>query len=141
MVITKHHRKEKAMLTANAVGRVTADLELQTGSKTSFVRFNLAVNKGYGEGEHTVFMQCVLFDKAAERIVNAKVKKGSLIWASGDLDLNEYEKPGGVKEKSLKLSVHDWGYIPAGKSKTGDAPQAQPASFITDVDGEYDPLP
>lgn len=70
-------QKGELMLTVSAVGRVTADFELQTGAKTSYARFNLAVNKGFGENEHTVFLQCVLFDKAAERIINAKVKRGN----------------------------------------------------------------
>ena len=69
-------------------GRVTADLEIQTSSNgTAYIQFNVAVNKGFGEQEHANFYQCILFGKAAERLSKAGVKKGSLLFITGDLDL------------------------------------------------------
>lgn len=102
-------------------GRVTADLELQTSSNgTEYIQFNVAVNKGYGEQEHANFYQCVLFGKAAERLSKAGVKKGSLLFITGDLDLVEYtRKADGSKGMIPKITVYEWNYVPTGKRTEG----------------------
>lgn len=98
-------------------GRVTADLELQTSPNgTEYIQFNVAVNKGFGEQEHANFYQCILFGKAAERISKAGVKKGSLLFITGDLDLVEYtRKADGSKGMIPKITVYEWNYVPTGK--------------------------
>ena len=82
-------------VTIITTGRVTADLELKTsqnGRNTKFVQFSLAVNKGYGENNRPNYYKCLLFGEEAQRIIDAKVKKGSLIQIVGDLDLEEGEE-------------------------------------------------
>lgn len=98
-------------------GRVTADLELQTSqNSTQYIQFNVAVNKGFGEQEHANFYQCILFGKAAERLSKAGVKKGSLLFITGDLDLVEYtRKSDGSKGMIPKITVYEWNYVPTGK--------------------------
>ena len=102
-------------------GRVIADLELQTSQNhTEYVQFNVAVNKGFGEQEHPNFYQCVLFGKAAEKVCKAGVKKGSLLFITGDLDLVEYtRKSDGSKGMIPKITVYEWNYIPTGKRTEG----------------------
>ena len=81
-------------VTIITTGRVTADLELKTsqnGRNTKFVQFSLAVNKGYGENNRPNYYKCLLFGEEAQRIIDAKVKKGSLIQIVGDLDLEVQE--------------------------------------------------
>lgn len=116
------------MFTAvSLIGRVTKDVELQTSTGgTKFVQFGLAVNKGYGEQQHPNFYQCSLFGEAAERMVKAKVKKGSLLNVIGDLDVTDYENPTSRQiTTTLKVRVYDWDYIPVGKKNTdGDAANA-----------------
>lgn len=98
-------------------GRVTADLELQVSpGGTKYVQFNVAVNKGYGEQEHANFYQCILFGNATDRLSKAGVKKGSLLFITGDLDLVEYTRKGdGSKGMIPKVVVYDWNYVPSGK--------------------------
>ena len=86
------------LVTIITTGRVTADLELKTsqnGKNTKYVQFGLAVNKGYGENEHTNFYSCVAYGEAAQRMVDAKVKKGSLIQIVGDQELVEFPRKDG----------------------------------------------
>ena len=67
-------------------GRVTADLELKTsqnGKSTTYVQFSIAVDKGFGEKEHPIFLQCILYGADAERIVNAKEKRAAASLLSG----------------------------------------------------------
>ena len=103
------------------MGRVTADLEIQTSANgTDYIQFNVAVNKGFGEQEHPNFYQCVLFGKATERISKAGVRKGSLLFITGDLDLVEFtRKSDGSKGMIPKITVYDWNYVPSGKRTEG----------------------
>ena len=123
---------ERIMFTPiTLTGRVTADLELQTSqNRTEYVQFNVAVNKGYGEQEHANFYQCVLFGKAAERIVNAGARKGSLLFITGDLDLVEFIRKDGTKGLIPKITVYEWSYVPGGKrteSSNANAGSGAPA--------------
>lgn len=64
------------MLLVEAIGRVTADLNVQQGKKEPYSSFSLAVDRGYGEQEHTVFLDCMVFGDTALRMEKAKIKKG-----------------------------------------------------------------
>jgi len=109
------------MFTAiSLTGRVTADLEPQNSQNgTPYVQFYVAVNKGYGEHQHPNFYQCVLFGKAAERIVNAGARKGSLLFITGDLDIVEFTRKDGTKGLIPKITVYEWNYVPTGKRTEG----------------------
>ena len=89
----------------------------------------MAVNKGYGEQEHANFYQCVLFGKAAERIVNAGARKGSLLFLTGDLDIVEFTRKDGTKGMIPKITVYEWSYVPGGKraENSGNAGSGAPA--------------
>ncbi len=129
-------------------GGVTADFELQTSQNgTAYVQFNVAVNKGYGTQKHANFYQCVLFGKAAERITNAGVKKGSLLIITGDLDLVEYtRKADGSKGMTPKITVYEWNYAPTAKrpedgNADSSAPSSTDESFINVEDCGENGLP
>jgi len=140
------------MLTINAIGRVTKDLDVQfSKNKEPYVRFNFVVNKGYGDNAHPVYLQCWVFGGAVERLVKARVGKGSLLHITGDLDITKFQKDGDDKEYTIpKVIVLDWGYIPVGKPKTNDASQPaddgtnEQAASISDfeeIDCNEDELP
>lgn len=126
------------------IGRVTADLELRESTrKEPYVRFSLAEKLGYGENVRTQYIQVWAWGYLARNLVKRKVRKGSLIWATGSLELEEYtRKDGETHDKRLKLKLDDWDYVPAvqGKSESG-VPQSAPPGFVGMVDGERDPLP
>ena len=133
--------------TISLMGRVTADLTLQTShGGTDYVQFNVAVNKGFGEQEHPNFYQCVLFGKAAERIINAGAKKGSLLFITGDLDLVEFtRRSDGSKGTLPKVTVYDWSYVPAGKraenGNAGGTPTSTDGGFVDAEDCGENGLP
>lgn len=126
------------------IGRVTADFELQTSAnRNSYVRFNLAENIGYGDSSHTQFLQVWAWGDDAKHLAGAKMKKGSLIWVSGLLTLEEYKKQDGTPDKRLKVILDNWGYIPVGKPKNGAAGNEASATenstpYDTPPDGEID---
>ncbi|MCL2776267.1 MAG: single-stranded DNA-binding protein [Oscillospiraceae bacterium] len=127
------------MLTVTGIGRVTADLEPKKSEKTGneYLRFGIAINKGHGDNQKTVFLQCMLYgEQQVQRMINAKVQKGSLIAVSGELDVEEYKKKDGTPDKSVKVMLYDWNYVPSsGKSKDETAPiESQNSSDITEND-------
>ena len=124
------------MLTITGTGRVTAELSPQKSAKTGvdYLRFSIEVNKGYGEKQKAVFLQCSLIgEQQVQRMVNAKVKKGSLISFTGDFDVEEYEK-NGAKEKSVKVMLYDWSYTPSSGQQKSDT--AQPLNQYDSSSGD-----
>jgi single-strand DNA-binding protein len=102
------------MMTINTIGRITKDFELKTGEKTgrAYTNFSIAVNEGFGENQKTTFFECTAFDHNAERLINAKAKKGSLIYVTGKFGKSDFTRNNGEPGYSLKIAVHDWNYIP-----------------------------
>ena len=112
------------LVTIITTGRVTADLELKTsqnGKNTKYVQFGLAVNKGYGENEHANFYSCVAYGEAAQRMVDAKVKKGSLIQIVGDQELVEFPRKDGSKGWMAKIQLHSWNYGATNRPKDNNS--------------------
>ena len=129
------------MLTVNMVGRVTKDFEVQYSKESQpYVRFNFVVNKGFGENAHPVFLQCWVFGSAVDRLVKAKVGKGSLLYITGDLDITKFQKDTTTELTIPKVIVLDWGYVPVGKPKANDTPQPnnlatnEPAVSLSDFE-------
>lgn len=107
-------------VTLITTGRVTADLELKTsqnGKNTKYVQFGFAVNKGYGENSHANFYSCVAYGETAQRMIDAKVKKGSLIRIIADQDLVEYTRKDSTTGWMAKLTLYDWSYAPTNRPK------------------------
>ena len=125
------------------VGRVTADLELKTSSNQNcYVRFDLAENIRFGESSHTQFLQVWAWGDDAKHLINGKVKKGSLIWVSGELILETFKKQDGTTDKRLKVKLDNWSYISVGKPKNGDTSEYAPPDtsipYDTAPNGEID---
>ncbi len=130
------------------IGRITAEPELKTSQKnTPYMRFNLAENIGGKDRTRTQYYQVWAWNEDAERLANAGVKKGSLIFIVGNLELETYTKQDGVTiDKRLRVSLNDWGFIPIGnranknaqKSKHTESNNVLPAPSI---DGDKEILP
>ena len=133
------------------IGRITADFDLQWGqSKTPYVRFGIVEDIGYGDAAKPQYAQVWARNYLAEQLVRAKVHKGSLIWISGSLLLEEYTKRDESTDKRLKVWLDSWGFVNSGKPKsdkpehsahTGDEPKPLPDTPSGVIDGEREPLP
>ena len=94
------------------VGGVTADIEgKESANGLNNVYFDLAVTKGYGTGRHTVYLQVWAFRAIAERLIAAKVKKGSQLLISGDFDVVTFERKDGSKGTVNKVILQDWEFV------------------------------
>ena len=137
------------MAQTTVIGRVTVDLELKESvNKNPYIQFGLAEHVGYGETVRTQYFEVWAYKDLAHQLTKSGVKKGSLIWASGALELVSYtRRDGKTKDKKLKLTLKDWGYASgrSGKvtSRTNGADKApeDPPSLAEVVNGEREPLP
>lgn len=95
------------------LGRLTKDIELaQAKSKKVYGRFTLAVQNG----EDTMFIDCVAFDKLAETI-EKYVKKGNRLLVEGSLNVSTYEDKDGNNRKSTNVFVNKITFIESASSK------------------------
>ena len=105
------------------IGRVTKDLEPKTsGTGVTYVNFDVAENLGFGEKAKTVFHRCTIFgEELVNRIVNAGVKKGSLLQVVGEQTLDAYVRDAdGTAVATSNIEVWHWGYVPASSGKAGN---------------------
>lgn len=133
-------------VTISTIGRVTADLELKTsqnGKNTKYLQFGLAVNKGYGDNNHADFYSCILYGDAAQKMIDAKVKKGSMIQIVGDQDLVEFTKRDGSTGWAAKITLYTWSYAPTNrpKSAAADEDSSESANYASTEDCGDNGLP
>ena len=104
--------------------RSTKDPELRTSpSGVTYTTLDVAVTKGYGDKEHPNYFRAYCKNDMAQRVINAGVKKGSLIYITGDLDIRPYTRKDGSTGTANEITVFDWGYVNSGKPKTDDNTQ------------------
>ena len=81
--------------TVALTGRLTNHPEIKfTSTGKTYVRFSLAVNRNYknGDGEReSDFIRCILVGEAGEALLNS-TRKGSLIGVAGRLQTQNYER-------------------------------------------------
>ena len=118
------------------IGRVTKDLEPQaTPNGTPYVHFDVAENVGYGEKAATNYHKCSIFgaDDVA-RIVNAGVKKGSLLNVVGEQKLGAYTKDSdGKVMPTSNVDVWHWNYINVGSGKSANKESATSGDAVGGV--------
>ena len=84
------------MNTVALIGRLTKDPEVKYTAgenPTAVARFSIAVNDGYGENEHTSFINIVAFGKQAENCERF-LSKGRQVGITGRIQTGSYEKDG-----------------------------------------------
>ena len=105
------------MLQLTAIGRLTKDPEFKVSrqSNAQFLVFDLAVNKGYGNNQTTVFINCC----ASEGVKNAlsKAKKGSHVAVTGELSTELYQKNDGSTGENIKCFVTSFSFINSGNGQ------------------------
>ena len=136
------------MAQAYVIGRVTADFKLKTSiNQHPYVRFDVAENIGSKERSWTQYLQVCAMGDAAVRLVRARVKKGSLIWVSGSLELEIFTRRDGITtDKRLKILLDNWGFVPVGTDKAAEKALDNkipdtPREAVAVIDGDRETLP
>lgn len=72
-------------------GKVISNLELKASAKQNlYIHFTLVEQIGYGEQMHSQFIHVWAWGYQAEQLKRLGVRKGSIIWVSGALELEEF---------------------------------------------------
>ena len=106
-------------------GRVEEDLVVKTSQKNSpYVCFTFKEQTGKGR---TQSYQVWAWNENVSRLVTLGVRKGSLLWLTGTMQLVDCtEEQGKVRTKVMKVFLANWGYLPTKQS----------ASIQADVENE-----
>ena len=112
------------------IGRVGADPELRfTTDGTAVAQFNLATTKSWKKNgekqEKTTWHKIIAWRKLAE-IIGQYVKKGSLLYVEGELEIREFEDKQGVKRKTHEVIINDMKML-GGKGEGGSSSSSRPA--------------
>ena len=115
-----------SMSSITIICRPTRDPELRSSpSGVIFTTLDVAVTKGFGDKEHPNYFRAYCKNDMAQRVINAGVKKGSLIYITGDLDIRPFTRKDGSTGTANEITVFDWGYVNTGKPKSDDNSQTQ----------------
>lgn len=128
-------------------GRIVRPIDLKTTTKgENWTSFTIAVKRN-GKGEEaTDFIDCVAFRKTAE-LIATMFTKGASIVVDGALNIREYEKKDGTKQRNAEVVVDQFYFVDskAEQPQTFTAPQEMPkqaqeapAEAFTNVIGDGD---
>lgn len=108
------------------IGRLGRDPEIkQTKSGSNMCSMSVAVDSGFGNNKTTTWYRVSAFGKNAES--SAKyLKKGSLICASGDLAVNEFEGKDGTTKLSLDVTADKIVFLSGRQEQTSNGGQGAP---------------
>lgn len=113
-----------------AIGRVGRDAELKyTQGGDAILRFSVAVDSGYGEKKTTVWLDCAMFGKRGEKLVEY-VKKGDRIGVTGELGVREHEG-----KTYVQLRLNDLTLL--GEKKAVDSPRSERPAPARSNDEEF----
>ena len=117
-------------------GRTGAEIELkQTQSGTSYARFSIAVQTGFGDNKRTSWLPCTAWGKLAESMAKW-VGKGTAILVTCEAIENKYTDKNGNNRRSIEFTVKEWEF--AGSKKDNEVQEKQAASNQTLNTGDDD---
>lgn len=78
-------------------GWLATDPDIRDGGRTPFAMFSVAVNRGFEDNQTTTWFRIKGFGKFwTEKI--EKLNKGDLVFINGEIELQEYETNGEVRQ-------------------------------------------
>lgn len=87
------------------MGRLTKDPEYREGSKVSFARYTLAVDRTFNR-EKTDFIPCLAFGRSAD-FANEFLKKGTKIVVEGSIQTGSYKDKEGKTVYTTEVVVEN----------------------------------
>ena len=121
------------------MGRITKDIELQTGKTgTEYCKFTVAIDreKDKNGDKKTDFVDCTAWNKTAA-FVQKYFKKGDGIIVLGRFESDKYTGKDGMTRTNWSVNVREV-YFPASKNKSEQS--NSDASTFTDIKSEDIPF-
>ncbi len=114
------------MKTVSIAGRVGKDAELRrTQNGDAVASFSVAVDDGWGDRKTTMWFDCSLFGKRAEKVPDL-IRKGTAIALNGDLGTREHNG-----KTYLTVRVNDF-TLQGGKPSDRASADSHPGQFKTE---------
>jgi single-strand DNA-binding protein len=118
------------MNTAIFAGRLGRDAETRQTNGDSVTGFSVAVDVGFGDRKHVLWVACSMWGKRGESVA-PYLTKGTSVTVSGDVDLRQYEGKDGSAKAELTLNVQRLTLQGSRESRGGgdreSAPSAPPS--------------
>ena len=110
------------------VGNLTRDPEIRyvDGGGKAVTKFSLAINRRTKQGDETMFIDIVAWDRLGE-ICNQYLKKGMSALVEGRLAIRNYETKEGEKRKAVEVVASDMQMLDS--KGGGRAPNGEGGSF------------
>ena len=106
-------------------GRPTKDPVMQQAknSATEYISLDIAVPRRKRDGkDDALFIHCYFNKTLADRLLNAKVKKGSCIQIRGDLDIDAFLYNQGQPGVNANCYVENWEFCLSNRQNSGQNP-------------------
>lgn len=106
-------------------GRPTKDPVMQQAknSTTEYISLDIAVPRRKKDGkDDALFIHCYFNKTLADRLLNAKVKKGSCIQIRGDLDIDAFLYNQGQPGINANCYVENWEFCLSNRQNSGQNP-------------------
>jgi len=111
----------------NFTGNLGGDAEIKsTRTGKTVCSFSVAVASGYGDNQKTTWANCALFGTRAEGKLPQYLVQGQKVAISGEVTLEQWDKPDGSKGTALKVMVNSLDLVGEKKAEQ-QAPMQQPA--------------
>jgi len=112
------------------LGRIGNDPDYTPGEgdKSSYVRFSLATNDGWGDNEKTNWHNIKVFGQRADFVGTYK-KKGELVLVEGALDYSQWENDEGEVKYMTSIIARDVVSMPRSTNTAGATAEAAEDSF------------
>lgn len=90
------------------VGNLTRDPEMKyvDGGGKAVTKFALAINRKSKNGDETMYMDCIAWDKLGE-VCNQYLKKGMSALVEGRLVIRDFTNKDGEKKKAIEVVIND----------------------------------
>ena len=123
----------------NGVFRLTRDPELKPlQSGTSLVNLGLVASEKFKDKESVCFIDAVVFGALGEKVVMPYLKKGSQIFISGKLNLEQWEKDG-VKRSKHTITIEGLEMIGSKEGGQASAPAPSQPAYTLPAQPAYAP--
>ena len=84
------------------------------------------------------FVNCVAYNKTADRMDRAGIRNGSNLVVVGNLRIDEYTSKEGKKTSTPGISVNDFDILYRAKKNFKDKRQEETPSFDSEIEKKYD---
>ena len=92
-------------------GNTCREVKTITKEKTFFSSVPVAINYRYKKEKRAFFVECIFFEKLSSLLQSLNVEKGSLLFISGELMVEDWEGEDGRIHKNLKIVVGNFSII------------------------------